>query len=53
MPDKSLKYSCAVIILFTAFSCQFGCSANKYRQPISNFQTATAVVTADTRVALN
>lgn len=53
MPYRSLKYSCAVIILITAFCCQFGCSANKYRAPISNFQTATAVVTAHTRTALN
>jgi hypothetical protein len=37
-----------VLLLFT-IAVQAGCSSNKYRQPISKFQAAAAIVSADAR----
>jgi len=36
-------------LLFLVLCSQFGCTTNKYRQPISRFQAAAAVVSADAR----
>jgi hypothetical protein len=51
MSKKLLKYlSAATFILL--ITVQFGCSTNRYRQPITKFQAATAVVTANARTSL-
>ena len=40
---------CLILCALAVFCLQIGCTANKYREPITKFQAASAVVSADAR----